>query len=79
MIMTGNANISYYLYETAENDSLLGQYLTYGIRVNEGEELYALYRDISTDRERVTRLVGRLNREQIAPYQLPELLEDFLP
>ncbi len=74
-----STDISYYLYETQESDSMLGQYLTYGIRVNQGEELFALYRDISTDRKKVLNLVNRLNREQAAPYQLPELLEDLLP
>ncbi|MBR5486159.1 MAG: hypothetical protein IKV41_06575 [Oscillospiraceae bacterium] len=74
-----STDISYYLYETQESDSMLGQYLTYGIRVNQGEELYALYRDVSTDRKKVLNLVNRLNREQAAPYQLPELLEDLLP
>lgn len=78
MDISAHAGTQYYLYETTESDTMLGQYLTYGIHAYTAGELYAQYRDVSTQKGKVVALISLLNQEQLAPCQLPDILEDFL-
>ena len=51
----------------------------YGIRCIRDEQTVADYKDVLPDREKVANLVKLCNELDLAPHQLPEVLEDFLP
>lgn len=57
-----------------------GSYTTYGIYAyeKEGKEPVAVISDISLDREAVQKLAERCTSEQLVPYQLLDVAEDFL-
>lgn len=60
----------------------IGPYCTFGLRVirvrnGRGEEVICLP-DVSTDSSFVQRLADTLNREQLSPIHLPDVLEDLM-
>ena len=64
------------MYKLSRGESEVegGKYTVYGIYYN--EEYYI--EDISTDKEAVMELIALLNSNDLAPYQLYDVVEDLL-
>ena len=52
--------------------------VTYGISVRTVEEEIAFVRDVSTELEEIQALTDLCTEKQLAPIQLPDVIEDFL-
>ena len=72
------ASVSAIQYSIIE-DNIEGKY-TYGLRAVSGDSGVPLYeqRDISCHRDKLERLVERLQRCDVHPLHLPDIIEDFL-
>ena len=57
--------ITYKLLAEHKQDPVLGEYKTYGIAVEQEDTVIRVIEDISPDREKVGRLIGLFNSEQI--------------
>ncbi len=68
----------YRIFVQSMYDRTCGFYKTYGITVFEGGKLIRVVKDVSSDREKVERLVERFNAENLSPEHLNQAIEDFL-
>ena len=78
--MTENKRAEY-IYEVVketETSEILGEYITYGIKVTRNESLIELISDVSTDREKAERLASLCNDGQLHPIHIRDIIEDFL-
>ena len=55
-----------------------GRYIAYGIDVFENGTLVRSVKDITTEEARLSVLVDLCNRLQLSPFQLDDIVEDFL-
>ena len=70
--------ITYKLLSEHKQDPELGEYDACGIIVKRAGTVIRVIEDISTDRERLVRLIDVFNREKLSPAQLDEAVENFL-
>lgn len=73
---------TYLMIETTEQDALGHTYVGYGIEawIGSGTERQLLHRvpDLFVSRERCMRFVEMCNTEQLAPFHLPEVIDNTL-
>lgn len=65
--------MAYKIIKQNKNSTELGDYCTYGIQIGE-----ILVEDISLNRENLENLVSLMNKENLSPIHLMDVIEDFL-
>lgn len=68
----------YRLFEQSMYERAVGFYETYGISVFDEGKLTRIVKDVSVDRDKVERLVKKLNMEQLETEHLNQVIEEFL-
>ena len=65
------------IQETITSDEL-GTYVTYSISVRTVEEEIAFVHDVSTDLEEIQHLTDVCTKQELDPYHLEDIIQDFL-
>ena len=68
----------YQVFSESAYSQETGRYETCGIEVSYSGTVLRTVHDVSTDKEKVTALTERFNREQLSPAHLDEAIESFL-
>ena len=56
-------------------DESIGNYITYGIEITEGNRII---NDVSCNREKANEIVRLMNKFQVSPIHLYEVIEDLI-
>ena len=56
-------------------DETIGNYITYGIEITEGNRIIS---DISCNKERVNEIVRLINKHQVSPIHITDVLENLI-
>ncbi len=67
-----------YTYKCIEQnlfDENIGNYITYGIEITEGNKIID---DVSCDKEKANKIIKLLNKHQVSPIHIYEIIENLI-